>query len=93
LLEKEDFVKHVFEAGKKEEFFSALTLQSFDLVLLDLQNHRNHSLDLFQALKEKTPASKVINAHGFRRERSLSLNAEIRGEQYSLPNWMATVKC
>ena len=68
LLEKEDFVKQVFEAGKKEEFFSALTSQSFDLVLLDFRITGTTGLDLFQAIKEKKPTSKVIMLTGFEGE-------------------------
>jgi len=93
LLEKEDFVKHVFEAAQERRIFnSALTLQSFDLVLWTSESPE-HRFGLFQALKRKDTGFKVDHAHGFSRERSLSLTSEIRGEQYSLQTGWLPWKC
>jgi len=64
LLEKESFIKNVFEASDKETALSVLTNKSIDLVLLDIRLQYSSGLDILQVIKSKKNCPKVIVVTG-----------------------------
>jgi DNA-binding NarL/FixJ family response regulator len=64
LLEKEDFVKQVVMAGDFLEFKKALSVSTFDIVLLDFRMTHGNGLELLPVLKELSNAPKVIMVTG-----------------------------
>ncbi|HLZ16348.1 MAG TPA: response regulator transcription factor [Cyclobacteriaceae bacterium] len=94
LLEKENFIRRVVEAGRKEDFHNATAEQSFDLVLLDFRITGTNGLDLFRVLKEKTPVPKVIMLTGFEGEELIvnMLKSGVNGILYKLDGYREVLK-
>lgn len=64
LLEKESFIKSVFEASDKETSFSVLSNQSIDIVLLDIRLQRSSGIDILKFVKSTENSPKVIVVTG-----------------------------
>lgn len=64
LLEKETFVKSVYEASDKETSFSILSNQTIDIVLLDIRLQRSSGIEILQLIKSTENSPKVIVVTG-----------------------------
>ncbi len=64
LLEKEDFVKDIFEAGDASEFHSQLSLHSIDIILLDVKLPGVKGQELLNELSKKEDHPRVIAVTG-----------------------------
>jgi len=64
LLEKEDFVDKIYEAGDPAEFKAAISAKKIDIVLLDIRLRNMTGLELLDSLKKLNPPPKVIAVTG-----------------------------
>jgi DNA-binding NarL/FixJ family response regulator len=64
LLEKEDFVKHVIEAGNKKEFEQVIATNTIDIALLDFRMADTNGIELLTLLKQQPNEPKVIMLTG-----------------------------
>jgi DNA-binding NarL/FixJ family response regulator len=64
LLEKEDFVKKVVEAGNKKEFEQVIATNTIDIALLDFRMADTNGLELLTLIKQQPHEPKVIMLTG-----------------------------
>lgn len=64
MLEREDFVHAVFEAGDPDEFHKQINEQSFDIILLDVRLRQSSGLELLKSIKDHPSPPKVIAVTG-----------------------------
>jgi len=64
LLEKEDFVREIHEAGDAKEFYSQLSLHTIDIILLDIKLPGIKGYDLVANMGVKENLPKVIVVTG-----------------------------
>ncbi|HBK89804.1 MAG: response regulator transcription factor [Cyclobacteriaceae bacterium] len=65
LLEREDFIRYVFEAGNAKEFREAISQHQIDMVLLDMKLPGVRGLDLIGELNRRQERPSVIVVTGF----------------------------
>ena len=93
LLEKEDFVKAVYEAGNKLEFIEAIKKQ-IDVVILDFRFPETNGLELLKSLKQEDSIPKVIVLTGLEGAELIMnlLLAGVHGIVYKLDGYKEIVK-
>ncbi len=64
LLEKEDFVANIFEAGNAQEFFHQVNAHPLDIILLDVRLPGVKGPDLLSTIMNRPSAPKVIAVTG-----------------------------
>lgn len=64
LLEKEDFVANIFEAGNAQEFFDRVNAHPLDIILLDVRLPGVKGPDLLGSIMNRPSAPKVIAVTG-----------------------------
>ena len=64
LLEKEDFVNQIFEAGDADEFNSVVTDQKIDIILLDIRLRNTTGLELLERLRRHKQRPNIIAVTG-----------------------------
>ena len=89
LLEKEDFVNCITEAGSKKDFENALAGQAYDIVLMDFRMPDANGLQLYQALKKQPYIPKVIVLTGLEGQELIInlLKAGVNGIVYKLDGY------
>jgi DNA-binding NarL/FixJ family response regulator len=93
LLEKEDFVKEIYEAANMKEFFRE-TEKQIDFVLMDFRLPDTNGLDLLSALKKNEVQPKVIMLTGLEGAELLMnlLKAGVHGIVYKLDGYKQILK-
>ena len=93
LLEKEDFVKEIYEASNATEFIDQLE-HRIDIVLMDFRLKESNGLDLIMHLKAERADSKIIAITGLDgTELVLNLlKAGVHGIVYKLAGYSEIVK-
>lgn len=96
LLEKEDFVREIYEASNAKEFKIHIT-ENIDFVVMDFRLIDTNGLDLLALLKKETIQPKVIMLTGLEGTELLMnlLKAGVHGIVYKLDGYkeiLATVK-
>ena len=96
LLEKEDFVREIYEASNAKEFKIHIT-KNIDFVIMDFRLIDTNGLDLLALLKKETIQPKVIMLTGLEGTELLMnlLKAGVHGIVYKLDGYkeiLATVK-
>ena len=64
MLEKEEFIQTIHEAGDAEEFQRELKEHSFDIILLDIRLRQSSGLELLKQIKDHPTQPKVIAVTG-----------------------------
>jgi DNA-binding NarL/FixJ family response regulator len=64
LLAKESFVGEIFEAGDADQFFTQLSENRIDLILLDIRLRNTTGVELLDAIKKMDPAPRTIAVTG-----------------------------
>ncbi|HQQ97095.1 MAG TPA: response regulator transcription factor [Cyclobacteriaceae bacterium] len=65
LLEREDFIRYVFEAGNAREFRQAISEHQIDLILLDMKLPGVRGMDLIGELNRRQDRPSIIVVTGF----------------------------
>jgi DNA-binding NarL/FixJ family response regulator len=89
LLEKEDFVNQVIEAGNKGELESALSQGAINIVLLDFRMPDANGLELYQIIKKQPQLPMVIALTGLEGPELIInlLKAGVNGIVYKLDGY------
>jgi DNA-binding NarL/FixJ family response regulator len=64
LLEKEDFVGQIFEAGDAAEFSEIITNERLDIILLDIRLRKATGMELLELVKLQARPPKIIAVTG-----------------------------
>lgn len=64
LLQKEDFVGNIFEAGDAAQFRQHISLNRIDIVLLDIRLRNSSGLELLDRIRKTAPKPKTIAVTG-----------------------------
>lgn len=64
LLQKEDFVRNIYEAGERKEFLQRLAEVTPDLILLDIRLKENSGMELLIDIRKLKSTPKVIVVTG-----------------------------
>ncbi|MEX2231265.1 MAG: response regulator transcription factor [Cyclobacteriaceae bacterium] len=64
LLEKENFVENIFEAGDAEEFRVVISKHKVDIVLLDIRLRDSTGIELLESIKRSKHQPKIIAVTG-----------------------------
>ncbi len=93
LLEKENFVKEIFEASNGKEFFREIK-KDIDFVLMDFRLPDTNGLDLLSILKKEAIQPKVIVLTGLEGAELLMnlLKSGVHGIVYKLDGYMEILK-
>jgi len=94
LLEKEDFVKEIYEAGNAYDFEQQLLLHSVDIILLDIKLPGMRGLELLSNLNARIEHPKVIAVTGLEGVELIVnlLKAGINGIVFKLDGYSEIVK-
>lgn len=93
LLEKEDFVKEIYEASNTKEFYQEIK-REIDFVLMDFRLPDTNGLDLLSALKNRDIQPKVIMLTGLEGAELLMnlLKSGVHGIVYKLDGYKEIIK-
>ena len=64
LLQKEDFVRNIYEAGERKEFMQRLAEVTPDLILLDIRLKESSGIELLSEIRKLKSVPKVIVVTG-----------------------------
>lgn len=94
MLEREPFVKAIYEAGNAEEFRTQVATKSIDIVLLDIRLGKSNGLELLKHLKEMKNPPKVIAVTGLEGVELIInlLKANCDGIVYKLDGYKEIIK-
>jgi DNA-binding NarL/FixJ family response regulator len=94
MLEREPFIKAIYEAGNAEEFRNHVTTKIIDIVLLDIRLGKSNGLELLKYLKETKNPPKVIAVTGLEGVELIInlLKANCDGIVYKLDGYKEIIK-
>ena len=94
MLEKELFIKEIYEAGNAEEFKSHLVSKSVDIVLLDIRLGKSNGLELLKYVKEMKNPPKIVAVTGLEGVELIInlLKASCDGIVYKLDGYKEIIK-
>jgi DNA-binding NarL/FixJ family response regulator len=64
MLEKENFIDKIFEAGDSAEFYSMISSKKIDIILLDIRLRKSSGIELLKSVKQSDKGTKVIAVTG-----------------------------
>ena len=94
LLEKEDFIKEIYDASNSKEFYSQLSHHAIDIILLDIKLPGIKGQELLADLRKKQNPCKVIAVTGLEGVELIInlLKAGVNGIVFKLDGYSEIVK-